>query len=216
MTSETLDYLETGASPHRHTLVWLHGLGADGYDLQPFAQSLALSGLEGIRHVFPHAPYRKLDLYGQNPIRAWYRFDERGFGRGEVVDDIVSAKTLIESLLLSERKDLPSQGQLILGGFSQGGVMALTTGLAGRIQLDGIVSLSAYCLESIMPATTQPPVFMAHGISDPIIPLATGYRSSRWLKQYGIPLEWHEYPIGHAICSDEIDDLSHWLRKRLT
>ena len=216
MTSDSLVYIETGAAVPQHTFIWLHGLGANGYDLQPFAESLAGSGCGGIRQVFPHAPYRHLDLYGDAPIRAWYRFDERGFGRGENENDIHGSIEQIEELLLRERQALPKPGKLILGGFSQGGVIALAAGLTGRIRVDGIVALSAYYWEDDIPASRHPPVFMGHGDTDAVIPLAIGYRSAKKLKHHGIAIDWHEYPMAHSICNAEIDDLSLWLKIRLT
>lgn len=216
MTPESLTYLESSSPHYRHTLVWLHGLGANGYDLQAFAASLNISMCGETRQVFPHAPFRRLDRYGDAPIRAWYRFVEGHRAQGEASSDMRETITLIEELLLRERNALPEGGRLILGGFSQGGVIALASGLSGRIRVDGIVALSAYYWKPAIPITYPAPVFMGHGVSDPIIPLDWGHQSALWLKHHGITLDWHEYPMAHSICQEEIDDISQWLQNYLT
>lgn len=216
MTPETLTYLETSTPNHRHTIVWLHGLGADGHDLQAFARHLNISMYAETRQVFPHAPFRLLDRYGDEPIRAWYRFGEGPRGQAEDANDMREIITLIEELLLRERNALPEGGRILLGGFSQGGVIALASGLSGRVRVDGIVALSAYYWEPAIPIKYHAPVFMGHGMSDPIIPPDWAHRSALWLKRQGITVDWHEYPMAHSICQEEIDDLSQWLEKCLT
>ncbi|AOU96641.1 hypothetical protein BI364_00145 [Acidihalobacter yilgarnensis] len=216
MPPETLEYVETGATEHRHTLVWLHGLGADGHDLRPFADALELPSMEGVRQVFPHAPFRRIDLLGDIPLRAWYRFDKMTFGQGENDADIRTSVDQVEALLKRERRALPADGRLILGGFSQGGLIALAAGLAGDTPVDGIVALSTYLWTATVAARPATPVFMAHGRADPVIPIDIGRTSAERLRAQGIALEWREYAMEHTICAAEILDISKSLHTMLT
>ncbi|AOV15677.1 hypothetical protein BJI67_00120 [Acidihalobacter aeolianus] len=214
MPPDTLDCLENGARTPRHTLVWLHGLGADGHDLSTFA-GLLLPEMSGVlRQVFPHAPYRHIALWG-GETRAWYGFDSLEFGTSEHAADIDESVALIREVLERERRMLPPDGRLILGGFSQGGVIALAAGLAGDIRIDGIVALSTYLWGEVPDKHHALPVFMAHGTDDPVIPLALARSSVGRLRQAGIDVDWSEYPMQHQICDTEMVDLARWLRARL-
>ncbi|OBS08397.1 alpha/beta hydrolase [Acidihalobacter prosperus] len=212
----SLDYVESGPTQgHRHTCVWLHGLGADGNDLKPFADALNLPARHTIRQVFPHAPLRHIALWGDVPLRAWYRFASLDFGRGEHAGDIRSATALVETLLIRERNALPASGRLVVGGFSQGGLIALAAGLAGNVPVDGVAALSTYQWSASMPAQPSPPVFMAHGDADSVIPIAIGRASAQRLASQGVAVDWREYAMAHAICQPEIGDLAGWLGARL-
>lgn len=217
MSSKPLKFVELEPSgPHRHTLVWLHGLGADGSDLLPLANSLALQNVDGIKHVFPHAPFRQSQIWNDAPIHAWYRFDLPAIGQGDNDADIHESIQQVETLLKAERSALPSDGRLIIGGFSQGGLIALATGLETQVNINGIVALSTYLWKKTKPSNILTSVYMAHGMADPIIPIAIARASASRLENAGILLEWHEYTMGHSICQEEVHSLSIWLQHQLT
>ncbi|WP_455380398.1 alpha/beta hydrolase [Acidihalobacter prosperus] len=216
MTYEPLEYAEIKATgQHQHTLIWLHGLGADGHDLLPLANTLSLQNISGIRQIFPHAPFRQMQAWNDTPIRAWYRFDQPIFDRGENDADIRESIHHIETLVKLEHAALPPGGRLIMGGFSQGGLIALAAGLGSAKSVNGVVALSTYLWKDSKPSNNSIPVYMAHGQSDPIIPIAVAQASARRLEAFGIPVEWHEYAMAHSISQEEIRSLSIWLRHRL-
>lgn len=216
MSIPTLDYVLRERGPAvQHTLVWLHGLGADGYDFAPLVDALALPPGLGLRVVLPHAPLRAVTINGGARMRAWYDFRNLEFGRGEATEDIEDSIDLIHRLLAAERDRLPVHGKLLLGGFSQGGVMALAAGLRADPQPDALVVLSAYLWGALPKAGPIPPAFQAHGEQDPVIPLAAGRAANRQLEALGMDTEWHVYPTGHTVCPEEIEDLSRWLLRVL-
>ena len=212
----TLDFVlrERGPTP-QHTLVWLHGLGADGYDFAPLVDALELPPGLGLRVVLPHAPVRAVTINGGARMRAWYDFRSLEFGRGEALEDIEESIGLIHELLDAERARLPAGGKLLLGGFSQGGVMTLAAGLRVEPRPDALVVLSAYLWNGLPEPERAPPVFQAHGQHDPVIPLAAGRAAHQRLLDAGIDTQWHTYPMQHAVCPEEIEDLTRWLLRTL-
>jgi phospholipase/carboxylesterase len=188
----------------RAVMVWLHGLGADGHDLEPVA---AMLDIPGLRHLLPHAPTRPVTLNGGLVMRAWYdiaapdlqwREDTAG-----MQDSARAVKHLVETL--REDTGLP----VIVGGFSQGGVISLATAALGA-ELLGVVVLSGYLpgyLSPVPEALSRLPVFMAHGRQDPVVPYALAHASAESLRHAGALLDWHAYDMPHAICGEEIDAL---------
>ncbi len=220
--SELLPAIEIETKPKpSHAVIWLHGLGADGNDFVPVVGEMKLPPL-GIRFVFPHAPMRPVTINGGFVMRAWYdiayqeldfREDERGLR--------VSQK-LIEDLIARENaRGIPS-GRIVLAGFSQGGVITLQTGVRQSKRLAGLMVLSAYVPMSRMveverdAANNAVPIFMGHGITDNIVPLALGTMSRDSLFKLGYEVEWHQYPMAHSICAEELADISAWLWRVLT
>lgn len=202
------------------SIVWLHGLGADGNDFAPIVPELVRDGWPGIRFVFPHARVRPVTINGGVPMRAWYdivslQIDQRADESG-VRDSIRE----VEALIARERdRGVPAE-RTILAGFSQGGAIALATALRREAGLAGVVALSTYLplanatKDESTVAGRKTPVFMAHGSQDPVVPQALGQRSREALQTLGVAVEWHSYPMPHSVCAEEIRDLGDWLSRR--
>lgn len=211
-----LDFIvhEYGPLP-RHTLVWLHGLGADGSDFEPVFEQLLGQRSSGWRVVLPHAPLRAVTINGGLRMRAWYDFLSLEFTRGESSDDIAQSVAMVMALLREERAQLAEGGKLILGGFSQGGVISLEAGLSAEARVDGVVAFSTYLWRDVPAYRTKPPVFQAHGEHDPIIPLALGMAAHRALQAADVDSVFKTYPMGHSVCDAELADLDVWLSKHV-
>ena len=193
----------------------MHGLGADGHDFEPLVSELELPRTLALRFVFPHAPMRPVTINRGYVMRAWY--DVVGDGREDGAG-IRASQALVEALIAREKaRGLPT-GRIVLAGFSQGGAIALQTGLRHAERLAGIIALSCYLplagtlAAEASPANRDGPVFMAHGTDDPVIPLDRARRSRDNLADLGYRVTWREYPMGHSVCGDEVGDLSAWLR----
>lgn len=207
--------IETGPNPVG-SIVWLHGLGADGHDFEPIVPELALSGHLPLRFVFPHAPVRPVTINGGIAMRAW--FDILSFeraGRAEA-SSLEQSSALLLALVDRERdRGIPAD-RIVLAGFSQGGAVVLHTVLHQPLALAGIMALSTFLPApatgtSQAPGDTAVPVFMAHGTYDPVLPLALGRECVRTFERLGYPVEWHEYPMAHAVCPQEIVAIRDWL-----
>jgi phospholipase/carboxylesterase len=218
MSAPQLQTLEFGPRQHaRASIIWLHGLGADGHDFEPIVPALGLP--DTVRFVFPHAPVRPVTVNGGIPMRAWY--DISGFGETRVEDEagIRDSAEHLQRLIEREATYGIDADRVVLAGFSQGGAVALHTGLRHRTPLAGILALSTYlplaaALESEhSTAAKNCPIFMAHGRLDQVVPLAVGERSRDHLRQLGQAVEWHEYPVEHTVSMPEIRDIAAWLRR---
>ncbi len=215
---ETIE-IETGVAP-RASVLWLHGLGADGHDFEPIVPELDLPDGLPVRFVFPHAPVQPVTINGGERMRAWYDVYGLG-GREEDEAGIRRSQALVEELIERERSRGIEPARLVLAGFSQGGVMTLQTGLRHRDRLAGLLVLSAYLpLAATLPdeasaVNRDVPIFMAHGRVDDLIPVAWARRSADRLRELGYPVEWREYPIGHAVSAHEVRDVAAWLRRVL-
>ena len=211
--------LETGRDPER-SVIWLHGLGADGRDFVPIVGELALPAAP-IRFVFPHAPVQPVTINNGTSMRAWYDIVADDLARREDERGVRASQGLVEALVARERERGVPAARIVLAGFSQGGVIALQTGLRHPERLAGIMALSTYVpiaatLEAERnAANADVPIFMAHGTQDPIIPLASARRSRELLERLGYPVEWHEYAMPHSVSPQEIDDIGAWLRRVL-
>ena len=216
---ETVEVL-SGAEP-THSVIWLHGLGADGHDFEPVVPQLGMGGGPPTRFVFPHAPVRPVTLNGGMPMRAWYDIVSISGSRDLDMAEIEHSRKLVNALIAQEvARGVPAE-RIVLAGFSQGGAMALHSGLRYPERLAGIMSLSAYLLApdrlaaERSAANTGTPVFVAHGRMDPVVPFAAGDATAKQLTALGCPVEWHEYPIPPSVSMDELVDIGHWLRKCL-
>lgn len=196
------------------SVIWLHGLGADGHDFVPVVEMLELTN---IRFILPHAPYRKVTINNGFEMRAWY--DIYGLTMGQQEDEIGirEAQTYIESLIEVElSRGVPSH-RIVLAGFSQGGAIVLHTGLRYQKKLAGIIALSTYLpLQSGLkleksPANQEIPIFMAHGNQDAVISMSTCQASLDVLHAEKYQVDWHEYPIAHSVSIDEIDEIRTFL-----
>jgi phospholipase/carboxylesterase len=207
--------------PARASVILMHGLGADGHDFEPLVPELRLAEAAAIRWVFPHAPVRPVTLNGGVRMRAWY--DIAAIDRRAAEDEtgIRESADGLRALIRRERaRGIPSE-RIVLAGFSQGGAMALHTGLREAERLAGIVALSTYLplartLEAeAHPANAAVSIFMAHGMFDPIVPLPLGEGSRDRLRSRGYEVDWRTYPTAHAVCAEEVADLRRWLLRVL-
>ena len=212
--------IETGRNP-TGTVIWLHGLGADGHDFAPIVPQLVAPEERPLRFVFPHAPVRPVTINGGMSMRAWY--DILGFNRG-VPDDEVGIRasdTEVGALIRRENERGIPTSHIVLGGFSQGGAISLFSGPRYPEKLAGIMGLSCYLLlEERLPAERtrinyQTPIFLAHGTQDPVVDVRRGTEARQLLEAGGYPVEWHPYPMPHSVCPQEIVDIAAWLRKVL-
>jgi phospholipase/carboxylesterase len=204
--------LETGPNPAA-SVIWLHGLGADGHDFEPIVPELRLP--KPVRFVFPHAPVRPVTINQGMRMRAWYDIFQFG-GGAEDEAGIRASQKLVEELIKAEKGR-----KIVLAGFSQGGAIVLQTALRHPEQLAGVLALSTYLplaatLEGERShANKDLPIFMAHGQFDDLIPIERAERSRDFLAQLGYPVEWHAYPMPHSVCAPEIDDISRFLARIL-
>jgi phospholipase/carboxylesterase len=216
---ETVE-VETGNDP-RAAVIWLHGLGADGHDFEPIVPALALPASQPTRFVFPHAPFQPVTINAGAIMRAWYDIYDLDGVRSPDELGLRASQELVKRLVARERERGIAPGRLVLAGFSQGGALAFQTGLRFAERLAGIMGLSTYLplshrvAEEASPANRDVPIFFAHGTADPLIPLARARASRDRLREVGYAVEWHEYPMEHAVCPEEIHDLSGWLRRVL-
>jgi phospholipase/carboxylesterase len=208
--------IETAPSPDAAVL-WLHGLGADGHDFEPVVPQLRLPPQLRVRFVFPHAPVRPVTLNMGMRMRAWYDILQLSGGREDEAG-IRESQALLEALIARERRRGVAAQRIVLAGFSQGGAVALHTGLRHGERLAGILALSTYLplAGSLAPehsaANLGVPLFMAHGRFDDIIPIERARQSRVALEGLGCKLEWREYAMPHAVCGEEIADIAAWLR----
>jgi phospholipase/carboxylesterase len=215
---ETIE-LQTAAAPDA-AVIWLHGLGADGHDFEPIVPELRLPATMRLRFVFPHAPVRPVTLNMGMPMRAWYDIYQLG-GTREDGEGIRASQAQVERLIARERARGVAAQRILLAGFSQGGAIALHTGLRHSEPLAGILALSTYLpLAGTLAAERSAangalPVFMAHGSHDDIIPVERARQSRAHLEALGYPVAWREYPMPHAVCAPEIADIAGWLLTRL-
>lgn len=222
MSNDPLPCVEVDPGGQKPTaaVIWLHGIGADGYDFEPIVPQLRLSDRTAVRFVFPHAPKRDISLHGGIPSRAWFDILDDNWPRtpGSVnTDDIARSAEQVNALIEREiQAGIPSS-RIILAGFSQGGVVALHAGLRYPSPLAGIMALSTYLptLDSLSQegseANRKVPVFMAHGTVDPMVPISSAFETKDGLEALEYPVEWHEYRMVHSVCVDEIEDIRSWL-----
>jgi len=210
--------IETGKNPTA-SVIWLHGLGADGNDFAAIVPELRLPKA-AIRFVFPHAPVRPVTINGGMRMRAWYDITD-GANRREDERGVRASQVLIEALIGREKERGTKAGRLVLAGFSQGGAIALHTGLRHPERIAGIMALSTYVpvgeklSAEASTANRDVPIFMGHGSDDPIIPLVRAEQSRNLLKSLGYPTEWHKYAMPHSVCPEELADIGTWLGKVL-
>ncbi|HWX36056.1 MAG TPA: alpha/beta fold hydrolase [Steroidobacteraceae bacterium] len=212
---ETIE-VETAAKPNA-AVIWLHGLGADGHDFEPIVPEIVRRGERAWRFVFPHAPVRPVTINGGMSMRAWY--DIKGLDRQAAEDAAGFRDTdaLVRQLIAQEGKRGIAAHRVVLAGFSQGGAVSLYTSVRFAETLAGVMALSCYFprpgsfIAERAPANNATPIFMAHGQGDPVIALTMGMQSRNFLKAQGYAVEWHEYPMAHAVCAAEVADIREFL-----
>ncbi|MCZ7597366.1 MAG: alpha/beta hydrolase [Gammaproteobacteria bacterium] len=209
--------IQIGDSPE-WSVIWLHGLGADGHDFEPVVAELGLPTSPAVRFVFPHAPYRAVTVNGGMRMRAWYDIRAVDIVTAPDADGIEASADHLAQLVEDEFARGIDPGKVIIAGFSQGGAIALHTMLTRSLPLAGVVALSTYLpVPSVLGtagADRRPvPVFMGHGTMDPVVPLFLGAAAMDRLSEAGYEIEWHTYAIPHSVSPAEIDDLARWFAK---
>jgi phospholipase/carboxylesterase len=216
--SQDLIEVETGPNPVA-TIIWMHGLGADGHDFEPIVPELVQRGERSLRFVFPHAPVRPVTLNNGYQMRAWY--DIISIQRGAAQDEvgIRASHAIVEALIRRENERGIPSSKIVLAGFSQGGAMALYSGTRYPEKLAGGMGLSCYMLlESRLAAERSAAnqatsIFLGHGTQDPVVSLLLGEGTRRMLETQGYPVEWHAYPMQHSVCPEEVADIAAWLQR---
>ena len=207
---------QIGESPE-YCIIWMHGLGADGHDFAPIVPELGLADSPGVRFIFPHAPQQPVTINGGYVMRAWYDVLNMDLTDSQDRAGIENSSTLIKQLIEEQIAQNIAPEKIILAGFSQGGAMALHVGLRSHYKLAGIMALSTYLpLEKELPmqpaGENPPPIFMAHGQFDSVVPIQAGMHSKDVLNGLGYAVSWKEYPMEHSVCGQEVGDISNWLQ----
>jgi phospholipase/carboxylesterase len=201
-------------------VVWMHGLGADGNDFVPIVDELGLQDFN-IRFVFPHAPSMPVTVNMGMQMPAWYDIREPRLEQNQDRDGIENSRLRVDSIVDTLLQQGIASQRIVLAGFSQGGAMALHCGLRQPHTLAGIMALSSYLplAESARAekstANDHTPIFMAHGQFDPVVPISNAIASRRRLTEMGYQVKWHEYPMQHSVCLEEVRDIGYWLKKIL-
>ena len=210
--------LET-REPVDASVIWLHGLGADGHDFEPIVPELRLPGDAAVRFVFPHAPVIPVTINGGMPMRAWYDILELSVERHADKAQLSASARAVTALIDREIERGVESTRIVLAGFSQGGAVAYEAALLYPRPLAGLLALSSYFATagSFVPheANADLAVLVCHGTHDPVVPESLGHSSYQTLLAMGHPVEYRTYPIGHEVCLEEIQDVARWLGARL-
>jgi phospholipase/carboxylesterase len=208
-------------TPPDAAVIWLHGLGADGFDFVPIVEELRLPQTMAVRFIFPHARPRPVTINNGFVMRAWYDITSLGPDRVEDGAGIRESATVLRGYIEREKASGIASERIILAGFSQGGVIAFQEGLRYPQRLGGIMALSTYLpLQQTLAAEASPanrdvPILICHGVRDPMVPMALGTASRDLLQSLGYPVEWQTYPMEHSVCMEEVLEISKWLQARL-
>ncbi|MDQ1120092.1 MULTISPECIES: alpha/beta hydrolase [Pseudoxanthomonas] len=219
--TELLDAVElqTGPQP-TWSVLWLHGLGADGNDFAPIVPELVRPGWPALRFVFPHAPVRPVTINNGLRMRAWYDIAGMDFATRADAAGVEQSIGQVEALLAREGERGIAPSNVLLAGFSQGGAITLAAGVRRRVPLAGLIALSTYLpgadqlADFASEAAKAQPIFMGHGTSDPVVLPAFGQRSAQALKAAGFQVDWHDYPMAHSVSAEEVRDLGDWMSRR--
>ncbi|MBT8066471.1 MAG: carboxylesterase [Gammaproteobacteria bacterium] len=212
-SAETVEVC-TGDNPVG-SVIWLHGLGADGHDFEPIVPELDLPSTLPLRFIFPHAPIRPVTINGGMAMRAWYDILSLDTAGRADASGVQESTAILDALVDREIERGIAADKIVIAGFSQGGAIAINAVLHSTRRLAGLMALSTYIpLPTAINANQghrDMPVFMAHGSLDPMLPMQWGKASADRLVEAGFVVEWHEYPMAHAVCPDEIRDIRNWL-----
>lgn len=199
------------------SVIWLHGLGADGHDFEPVVEQLGQSIAAATRFVFPHAPVQAVTINGGARMRAWYDILDSAIERRVDGAGVERSAMTVAGLIATERERGIAANRIVLAGFSQGGAIALHVGLRHPERLAGIMALSTYLAVPdglaavVSDASRDVPVFLAHGSQDPVVPLSASERARVLLRSLGYRVQCHTYPMAHSVCGEEMRDISCWL-----
>ncbi|MCP5151440.1 MAG: alpha/beta fold hydrolase [Chromatiales bacterium] len=203
------------------SVVWLHGLGADGHDFEPIVPELGEALTRHVRFVFPHAPRRAVTINGGMPMRAWYDIADMELDRRADETGVRESAQILDALVAREGERGVEAEKVVVAGFSQGGAIALHGGLRQQQRLAGVLALSTYLPlghtlgAEASNANRHVPIFMGHGSQDPVVPLALSEQSRALLSDHGYVVETHTYPMPHSVCAEEVRDIADWLRRVL-
>jgi len=222
MTTPTLSCIEIPAPQDAYySIIWLHGLGADGHDFEGLAPELKLNQAAHVNFIFPNAPVQAVTINGGMEMRSWYDILAADLDKKVAVDDIYQSAEAINALIEREIAKGIKAENILLAGFSQGGVIALHAGLRFTQKIAGIVALSTY-LPTIEQLKTErsannnnTPIFMAHGTLDSVVAPNTANAAFKQLQALNYPISWHEYPMQHSVCFEEIGDISTFINQCL-
>lgn len=222
MTENILPSIELETAPGVDaSVIWLHGLGADGNDFVPIVPELGLPPSQPVRFIFPHAPVRPVTINNGFRMRAWYDIAAADLTNRADLAGVRESHALIEALIAREKARGVPAARILLAGFSQGGAIALYTGVRHAERLAGIIALSTYLVAADKLASEASaanrglPIFMAHGTADPVVRPEWGEASRRALEAAGYPVEWHLYGMPHSVCMEEVTAIGEWLRRAL-
>ena len=221
MSEKLLDAVSVGPDDAKYSVIWLHGLGADGYDFEPIVPELQFKTKAQTRFIFPHAPARPVTINNGYVMPAWFDIHAIDEKAPEDETGIRDTAEKITALISREHQRGVSSEHIVLAGFSQGGAIALHTGLRYPHRLAGILALSTFIplydkvAGEVSAANKDIPIYMAHGNYDPVVPIRLGKRSQQHLHDLGYHVDWHEYPMEHSVIPPEIDDISTWFGKVL-
>lgn len=199
-------------------VIWLHGLGADGHDFEPIVPQLRLPGNLPVRFVFPHAPEMAVTAFGGQRARAWFDF---GLGGSTDLPGLRKSVLSVTDLIQNEIDNGVPSERILLAGFSQGGVLAFETALKFPKPLAGVLALSTFMADTKLLNTQEAavnakiPILVCHGHSDAVLPMSMGRAAFTSLEEAGYPVQWREYPMGHEVCLDQLQDISVWLQRVL-
>ncbi len=222
MTLHTLAHLSIETAPNpTASVIWLHGLGADGHDFEPIVPQLGLPDALSVRFIFPHAPPIPVTINGGYIMPAWYDIKQNNLGIEHDSTGIRNSAKDIQMLIEQEEMRGIASNRIILAGFSQGAAMALHVGLRQTDPLAGMIVLSGYLLmpeqiDQFAPTSNTAPLFMAHGVHDPIVPFSLGDHARRTLEPLGYAIQWHSYPMEHNVCPEEIRHIGAWINTILS
>lgn len=221
MAEITFLELETGPNP-TYSVIWMHGLGADGSDFEPIVPELGLPESPAVRFVFPNAPLRPVTCNGGYVMPAWYDIISLAPASREIDEaGLVESMSIIRQFIAREaERGIPSD-RIFLAGFSQGGAVAYSTALTHPARLAGAIALSTYIpsarliTRNLSSANSHLPIFAAHGLDDSVVSLALGEQAIKLIETFGYLPQWHTYPMEHEVCAEEIADIGAWLRQQI-
>jgi phospholipase/carboxylesterase len=208
--------IETGSTP-TGSVIWLHGLGADGHDFEPIVPELKIPATLPLRFVFPHAPVRPVTMNNGYPMRAWFDIVKIGVNQPRDVEGMQASQSMVEELIARENQRGIPTARIVLAGFSQGGAVALFTGLQHPDKLAGIMALSTWLPAEegldikLSSGNAATPILYCHGSQDPVVPLILGAQTRNWLTQQGCVVTWHTYPMPHTVSMEEVQHIRAWL-----
>jgi len=216
------DTIERETSPDpQWSVIWLHGLGADGTDFVPIVPELVRPGWPALRFIFPHAPVRAVTINNGMRMRAWYDIRDMEFDQRADTEGVAESVLQVEALIAREGGRGVPPSRVFLAGFSQGGAITLATGIQRQTPLAGLIGLSTYlpsaktAAERLVAGANTQPVFIGHGTQDLMVPFAAGEHSAKLLREFGFSVDFHHYPMPHSVSGDEIRDLGDWLQGKL-